>query len=108
MAGKTEKKAKQYIVTPRSPESLKEGFCIANGRRVPFDQPVYLSEAQVATLKRQKEPIQMEKQINVYELMEKHQITQEKANQMARQIQADPSMGGKKISFVPKFSVYPA
>ena len=77
-------------------------------KRIPFERPVYLSEAEVAALKRQKEPIQVDKDISVHEIMEKHKIPQAKANQLARQTERDPSMGGKRITFTPKFLVQPA
>ncbi len=40
--------------------------------------------------------------------MQKHQVDQNKANQMARMIQQNPDQGGKSIEFVSKYIVTPA
>jgi hypothetical protein len=54
-----------------------------------------------------KEPIQVDRRIDVHELMDKYQITQEKANKLAQTIDSDPS-AKKQFSWVPKFVVTPA
>ena len=97
-----------YIVIARSNETIKEGYAMAGARAIPFDTPVAMSDREVESVKRQKEAIQLDKQINVRELMEKHQISQAKANEMAKLIAENPEQGGKKIEFVPKYIVTPA
>ena len=108
MATKTGTKPTMYLVIPRNNETLKEGFAVCGTKRVPFDSPVPLSDKDVESLKRQREPIQIEKQVSVREIMQKHQVDQNKANQMARMIQENPDQGGKSIEFVSKYIVTPA
>jgi hypothetical protein len=98
-------KPKKYIVIARSNETLKEQYAVAGVKKVPFDTPVVLTDREVASLERQREPIQVEKQISVHEIMEKHKVTQVKANEIAKMIAADPSQGGKKITFVKKYVI---
>ena len=109
MAAKTqtEKKAplKKYLVIARNNETLKEGYAVAGHKRIPFDIPVPLTDREVESIKRQREAIQIEKQVSVRELMEKHQISQVKATEMARMISENPDQGGKKIEFVSKYIV---
>ncbi len=92
-----------YLVIARNNETLKEGYAVAGPKRIPFDTPIALNDKDVESLKRQREPIQIEKQVNVRELMQKHQVSQTKANEMARMISANPDQGGKKIEFVSKY-----
>ena len=106
MAAKKERQ--KYLVIARSPDTMKELTAFANGKHIPFDTPVYLTEKQINSLKRQREPIQIEKQISVREIMEKHQVNQTKANEMAKLIAQDPNQGGKKIQYVAKYIVTPA
>lgn len=110
MATKTEKKPtrKLYLVIARNNETLKEGYAVCGTKRVPFDTPVALSEGDYENLTRQREAIQVERQVTVREIMEKHQIDQAKASEMARMIQENPDQGGKSIEFVSKYIVTPA
>jgi len=100
-------KAQKYIVIARSTETMKERFAWTNGRKVLFDTPTFLSDAQVNTLRHQKEGIQMDKRVTVSDIMEKHSVDQNKANQMLKLIQQNPEQGGKKLSFVAKYIVTP-
>ena len=102
------KERQKYIVIARSTDTMKEVYAFANGRKIPFDTPVPLTDSQIASLKRQKEAIQIEKQISVREIMEKHQVSQTKANEMAKLIADNPDQGGKKIQYVSKYIVTPA
>ena len=104
-AQQTREQPKAYIVIARNNETLKEGGAKAGFRDVPFDRPVLLTAKEVEALKRQREPIQIEKQVSVRELMEKHQIDQHKAIEMAKLIEANPQQGGKSIEFVSKYIV---
>ena len=96
---------KKYLVIARSTETIKEQYAIAGRKRIPFDTPVYLTDNDIATLKRQREAIQIEKQVNVREIMEQHQISQAKANELAKLQESD---GKKQIKFVSKYIVTPA
>jgi len=106
-------KKKKYIVYARSNDTIRERFAKVNAggmraKSIPFETPVMLTDEEVAALRRMKEPIQMKKQISVAEIMEKHKVTQAKANKMAALIEQNPDMGGKEISWVPKYVVSPA
>ncbi len=76
----TKKERQKYLVIARSTETIKEQYAIAGTKRIPFDTPVYLTEKDIVSLKRQREPIQVEKQVSEKEIMEKHQVSQSKAN----------------------------
>ncbi len=106
-AVKEKAKAKRYIVIPRSNEALKEKFAVANMKRIPFDVPVPLTDMEVRILKEQKEPLQVDEDINVHRIMDEMRITQEQANKIAQARSANRDMG-KKIKFVQKYSVVPA
>ena len=102
-----------YTIIARSPETMKEKYATVNvggikARMLPFDTPVPLSKKEVSALRRQRESIQIDAEVNVHQLMEKHKISQEKANRLAQQINSDRSMGGKKIDWVEKYIIVPA
>jgi hypothetical protein len=40
--------------------------------------------------------------------MEKHKVSQDKANRLAKAIEGDRSMGGKRIDWVEKYILVPA
>ena len=113
MAGRKNDKTdtKRYIVIPRNPQTANEGFAFvstgerARPMRVPFERPVFLTDAEVSALKRQREAIQVDKKIDVTEIMERHQVPQTIANKMAQATTNDTSMGGKKIEFVTKYII---
>ena len=107
------KKYKNYIVYARSNDTLREHFLKINAggmkaRVIPFDKPIPLTDEEVAAIKRMKEPVQMKKRVDVHEIMEKHKVPQDKANKMAQLIEDNPDIGGKEISWVPKYIVTPA
>ena len=104
----TVKKRPKYLVIARSTETMKEMYAWANGVKVPFETPVALSDVQVSTLKRQREPIQIEKNTTIRDIMDQHQVDQGKANAMLKLIQENPDQGGKKITYVSKYIVTPA
>jgi hypothetical protein len=76
---KSEHKPKKVIVIPRSNETYKERFAIANGKRAPFETPTVLSENDIRAIKNQKEPIKTTGSETVYDIMEKLQVDQKKA-----------------------------
>jgi hypothetical protein len=96
------------MVIARSTETMKEMYVWANGVQIPFETPLPLTDAQITTIKRQREPIQIEKTTTVRDIMEKHQVDQAKANQMLKLIAENPEQGGKKITYVSKYIVTPA
>jgi len=101
-------KRKLYMVIARSTETMKEMYVWANGVQIPFETPLPLTDTQIATIKRQREPIQIEKTTTVRDIVEKHQVDQAKANQMLKLIAENPEQGGKKITYVDKYIVTPA
>jgi hypothetical protein len=108
-----ETKRKKYMVIARSPETMKEGYAIVNAggikaKRIPFETPVMLTDKEVAVIKRQRESIQVDAELTVYQIMEKYKMSQEKANRMIRQINSDKDMGGKRIDWVARYIVTPA
>jgi hypothetical protein len=107
MAAKKEERTK-YIVIARSTDTIKEMYAIAGNKRIPFDEPVYLNKRDIESLKRQREPIQVEKQVSVRDIMNKHQVSQVKAQEMAKLISENPDQGGKQITFVSKYVISPA
>jgi len=108
MAGKKEEqtKVRRYLVIPRSNEALKERFAVANMKRVPFDTPVPLTDLEVRILKEQKEPVAVDATVDVRRIMDEMQVPQETANKIA-EARARSDIG-KRIRFVPKYSVVPA
>jgi hypothetical protein len=105
-------KTKKCIVIPRNPDTANELYAFVNtgerpggGLKIPFERPVYLTEKEIAALERQREAIQVDRQINVREIMDRHQVPQSVANKMAKASSQDSSMGGKQIRFVSKYIV---
>ena len=103
-----QKTRRKYLVIARSTETMKEMYAWANGTQIPFETPVYLTDAQINTLKHQREAIQIEKTTTVRDIMEKHSVDQAKANKMLELIQKNPEQGGKKITYVSRYIVTPA
>jgi hypothetical protein len=106
------KKHKKYVIYARSQETMKEKYVKINAggmraRPLPFETPIFLTDKEVAAIKRIKEPMQIEGRIDVHELMEKHQISQTKANEMAKLMESDPA-ARRKFSWVAKYIVTPA
>lgn len=100
-----ESKVQRYIVVPRSTEAVKEMFCTANGKRIPFDKPVVLSENDVKVLKNQKEPIKIQGEINVQTIMDEFKVPQRQANEIAKARERDGN--GTRVKWVPRYSVVP-
>lgn len=91
------------VVIPRTNDAIRERFVKVNGKTVPFDREVYLTENDIKTIQGMKEPMKVEKDVNVHEIMEKMQIPQSEANRIA---EARMRNGGESsFSWVPKFSV---
>ena len=111
MAGKKEE-SNVYIVIPRTEDAMKEGFVRVNNKVIPFDRKVKLVKNDVEVIRRMKEPTQGSTvNISVSQIMEEYKIPQEEANKIARaraqQANSDNAIG-KKIMWIPKYSVHPA
>ena len=99
----TDKKSGKYIIIPRNQDTYEEKFAVANMRRLPFETPVTLSEADVKALENQKEPFQTDNKLTVYEAMDKYQVDQKKAAQIVQAQAQHPDIGGKTIKWRPKY-----
>ena len=100
----TTTKGIKIIVKPATDNAYKEKFAKANGKVIPFDVPIIVEQRDIRVLQSLKEPRKMEqKRVNVHNIMDQMQITQEKANKIARSNDRDMSTGG--IQFVPKYFV---
>jgi hypothetical protein len=102
-------KHKKYMVYARSQDTMKERFVKVNAggmiaRPIPFEKPVFLTEDEVHVIRRIKEPMQIEKRIDVQDLMQAHQISQSKAQEMAKLMESDPA-ARRKFSWVAKYIV---
>ncbi len=72
-------KGVRVVVIPRSNETYKEKFAIANGKRIRFETPTVISENDIRAIENQKEPIKVSGSETVYDIMEKLQVDQKKA-----------------------------
>jgi len=93
-------------VIPRSASAEKEMFAVCNNKRVPFEVPVYLSERDIRTLKRQKEPRANSKKINIHKIMDDYHISQSKANAVAKKMEGEQM--NNSFSWVDKYIIVPA
>ena len=55
---KKETKPRKIMIIPRSDDVMAERFAIANGKRLPFETPVTVSDDDIKALKNQKVPYQ--------------------------------------------------
>jgi len=105
------KKLGWYKVIPTSQENFKQGYLTVStgefhtSRIIPLDKRVALTDKEVHAIKRMKEHITIDKRVDVREIMDRHQIPQTQANAVA---QSMDQSGGKKIQWVPKYTVVPA
>ena len=97
-------KAGKYIVIPRSNETYQEKYAVANGKKIPFETPVMLSDNDVRALENQKEPMKANSNMTVYEVMDKYQVDQKKATQILR-AQASEGNMGTRIAWKAKYIV---
>jgi len=86
-------KTRKIIVRPVESQDYKEGGAVCGSKRIPFDTPIVLSENDIKQIERQKIPAQRPKKINPKDIMQTMQISQEKANLVARQMEQDKDMG---------------
>jgi hypothetical protein len=99
----TDRKAKQYMILPRNQETYKEKFAVVGRKKLPFETPVTLTMAEVKTIEHQKEPFQEDKELTVYEVMEKYQVDQKKAAEIVQAQALHPEIGGKSIKWRSKY-----
>ena len=101
--GKSANKNRKVIVIPRSNETYKEKYAVANGAKVPFETPVLLTPEQIRVIEMQKEPIKESGDETVYSIMDRLQVDQRKAAEILRQKQADGM--NSRISWKQKYIV---
>ena len=100
---KSENKPRKIMVIPRNNEGYKEKFCVANGKRIPFETPVVVTPADVKAIENQKEPIKVSGKETVYDIMEKLQVDQKKAAAILAQKESDGM--NSRISWKSKYIV---
>ena len=100
----TTTKGIKIIVKPATDNAYREKFAKANGKVIPFDVPIIVEERDIKVLQRMKEPKKaIQERIDVNKIMDQMQISQEKANKIARS--NDKDMNSNGVSFVPKYFV---
>ena len=100
---RTTKNTLRVVVTPATDNAYKERFLKINGKVIPFGVPVELTQNDINTVKRLKEPKRNTRNRNVYDVMDQLKISQEKANKIMRDNQ-DISQD-VTIGFVPKYNI---
>ena len=95
MAKDTKIKTRKVIIRPIESQDYKENGAVCGAKRIPFDTPLVLSENDIKVIERQKIPAQRPKRIDPKQIMASMQITQEKANLVARQMEQDKDMGNE-------------
>jgi hypothetical protein len=106
MATKAKSKKVKVIVRPATDNAYKEGYAKANGKIIPFDIPVVVDENDVKVLESIKEPKRIDSNtIDVHRIMDDLQITQEKANRIARMSEKEGMTGEVNVRYVPKYFV---
>ena len=98
-----DKKLQQYMIIPRSQSTYEERFAIANGKRLPFEVPLRLSQKDVDTLQGQKEPFQVDNIMTVPDAMEKFSCDQQKASEIVAAQSTHKEIGGKTIKWRAKY-----
>ena len=95
---------KRVVISPVDNNDYQEGYAVCGTKRIPFDTPVVLSDHDIKVIKRQKIPAQRPKRIDVRQIMDSMQISQEKANMVARQMEHDSDMK-KEIYFRERYII---
>jgi len=91
----------KVIVKPATDNADKEGYAKANGKVIPYDIPVIISQMDLKALERQKEPRKVNSKLDPRAIMEQLQIPQEKANRIAK----NNDIQNAKVKYVPKYFV---
>ena len=103
MARVTTKNTIRVVVTPATDNAYKERFLKINGKVIPFGVPYDLTQNDINTIKRLKEPKKNQRNKSVYDVMEQLKISQEKANKIMRA--NDDMTKDVNIGFVPKYNI---
>jgi len=99
----TDKKSQRYMIIPRNQDTYDEKYAIANGRKVPFEVPITLSQKEVDSLEHQKEAFQVDNQLTVMDAMDKYQVDQKKAATIVAAQASHKEIGGKTIKWRSKY-----
>ena len=91
----------KIIVRPATDNAHKEGFVKVNGKVIPFEVPMIVTEMDARAIERIKEPRAVNKDLDPRAIMEQLKISQEKANRIARE--GDIKNSG--IKYVQKYYV---
>ena len=103
MAKATQNKLKKYMIIPRNDDIYKEKYAVANTRKLPFETPVMLAERDIKALEGQREPVEVDSKMTVMDIMDKYQVDQKKAAEIAAAQATHPEIGGKSIKWRPKY-----
>ncbi len=100
----TDKKTREkYMIIPRNQDTYDEKYCIANGRKLPFETPLMLTRKEVETLEHQKEAFQVDNQLTVMDAMDKYQCDQAAAAKIVAAQAQHKEIGGKTIKWRSKY-----
>jgi len=102
------KERSSYLVIPRNQTTYDEKFAIANGRKIPFEVVVSLTQREVKALEHQREPFQVDNHLTVYDAMDKYQCDQAAATKIVAAQAQHKEIGGKTIKWRQKYIVQAA
>ena len=94
----------KVIIKPATDNADREGYAKINGKVLPYDVPVTISERDLKTLERIKEPRVVNRRQDPRAIMEQLRISQEKANKIARMSEKE-GMGNTSMRMVNKYFV---
>lgn len=103
---RSKSKAKKQIkvkILPATDNSRKLNFAKVNGKIIPYDIPTIIDENDLKVLKGLKEPTRQDGSINIGNIMDDLQITQEKANKIARMSETKDMTS--RVKFINKYFV---
>ena len=100
---KTQSDKIKVIVEPATDNADREGYCKVNGKIIPYGVPYTVTQNDLKVIKRVKEHRVIREKNDPRAIMERMQISQEKANRIARMSEKE-GMGGS-VRFVRKYHV---
>jgi len=100
---KTQSDKVRIIVEPATDNADREGYCKVNGKVIPYGVPYTVTQNDLRAIERMKEHRVIREKNDPRAIMERMQITQEKANRIARMSEKE-GMGGS-VRFVRKYHV---
>jgi len=98
-------KPARIMIVPRNQDTYEERFAIANGKRLPFEVPLSLSEKDILTLEKQKEPFKANNTMTVYDIMDKYGVPQDKAISILEAQNTHPDINGSSIKWRSKYVI---